>query len=130
MELPDVMECWTTPDDGHLVKLDSLDSCASEQGDEVWVLLDPWGDIAQVWRDDTRVEDDAECRVTYEVEGYAFIGVLEQRFESGRTNFSREVEIDEILPTSEDADGVSTESTVRSALEEWRAGPAAQSEAQ
>lgn len=92
------MDCWTTPDDGILVRLESPDGCSSETGDAVWILLDPWHDVAHVWRDDSELHDDAEDRLTHEVEGSTFVAVVEERFEAGRANFSREVEIEDLVP--------------------------------
>ncbi len=111
------MECWATPDDGFLVKLDGVDSCSSEGGEEFWVLLDPWHDVVEIWRDDSFDQGDSECRTTYEVEGLTFLGVVEERFADGRTNFSREVEFDDLEEL--DPEAFPDEVVVRAALAEW-----------
>ena len=96
------MECWTTPDDGILVRLEAPEGCSSEVGDEIFILLDAWGDIDRLYRDDSEPGDESECRTSYEVEDECFVAIVEERFEIGRTNFSREIEIDGLEPLAEE----------------------------
>lgn len=112
------MDCWATPDDGILVRLESPEACASEHDDEVWLLLDAWRDIDRVWRDDSQPGEESECRVSYEVEDGVFVGVVEERFDGGRTNFAREIEIEDLEPLDENQVPAFTDLVLK--LREWR----------
>lgn len=96
------MECWETPDEGLLVRLDGVEGCESETDEVVWMLLDAWKDITHVWQDDAREGEESDYHTSHEVEDGMFVCVTEERLDDGRTNYDREVEIEELIPADEE----------------------------
>ncbi|MCA9321617.1 MAG: hypothetical protein KDB53_12830 [Planctomycetes bacterium] len=94
------MDCWDADGEGTLVRLEPDSTCDGDDGGVIHVLLDGTGTIERIWRDDERVEAGLIVSTTHEVEDSTFVSLLIERFPSGRTNYDREVELDDLSPLS------------------------------
>jgi hypothetical protein len=96
------MDGWTDGDEGLLLRIDPESTCGNDDGGVVFVLLDGFGEVVAVWQDDETEEDGVLCSRSHEIEDGSFVSILEERFPSGRTNYDREIELDELETVAEE----------------------------
>ncbi len=115
------MDGWTDGDEGLLLRLEPESSCGNDDGGVVFVLLDGFGEIAALWQDDESDEDGVVCSRSHEIEDGSFVSVLEERFPSGRTNYDREIELDELEVVAEE--DLPAEEAIRELLRRFVGSP-------
>ena len=112
------MECWNVADESRLVRLDSEWGCGSAPEEEIFILLNGLGEAEQVWEASGGAEDEQHLEIRYEVEDGVFCRIVEESFPSGRTNYDREIEIEDLEELSP-ADWPE-EDEAREAVRHWK----------
>lgn len=112
------MECWKVADENRLVHLEAEWGCGSAPEEEIFVLLSSEDEPEQLWEGRRGEDDEQHLDIRYEVEDGVFCRIVEESFPSGRTNYDREIELEDLeeLPPSEWPD----EESLRETIERWK----------
>lgn len=116
------MDCWTIGDEGLLVRFEEEQGCGSAPEAEAFLLLDAWGDIDRIFEATQGADDEgaAYLAVHYEVEDGVFCRIVEEGFSDGRTNYDREIELEDLHPLTEEDSGWPDEEGLRAQLGKHR----------
>lgn len=114
------MDCWWIEEEGLLVRLEGERGCGTAPEEDRFVLLDGTGEVERVWEPQAGADDEgASLSVHYEVEDGVFCRIVEERFADGRTNYDREIELEDLEdfdPRDGDHPALPDEESLRAAV--------------
>ena len=98
------MRVWSAPDAAWLLEISDEFGCAFSSWEGAFVLLDASFEIERIWQPRSYPADDeegGEVFHSFEVEDDQLLGLMQRSWSSGRSNYDREIEVEDLVDPEE-----------------------------